>query len=45
MGCLCKCPLVGRPGLWTWNMSIRFDNTVVTLGKKDAIPGRLDGYA
>ena len=42
---LCKCPLVALPGPWTWNMSIRFDNTVVTYGIKDPISGSFDGYA
>jgi hypothetical protein len=40
MCCLFKS--VGLP--WTLNTSIRFDSTVVTLGIKDAISWRLDGY-
>ena len=42
---LCKCPLVGLPGPWTWNTSIRFDNDVVTPSVKEAFPWSLYGYA
>ena len=40
-----QCPLVGLPGPWTWNTSVRFDSTIVSPGIKDAILGSLDGYA